>query len=90
MRILLDECLNWRLARGLPGRQVSSVQRMGWSGVQNGKLLALAEEDFDVFITGDRNLSFQQNIRQTALSIRNPRRKEHATERYTAADGKGR
>ena len=42
---------------------------MGWAGIQNGELLALAEKLFDVFITGDRNLSFQQNIHQTGLSI---------------------
>ena len=41
---------------------------MGWSGIKNGELLALAEQNqFDVFLTGDRNLSFQQNT--TALRI---------------------
>ena len=60
MRVLIDECLDWRLARGLPGHQVSSVSRAGWAGIKNGRLLALAEDQFDVFITGDRNLSFQQ------------------------------
>ena len=69
MRVLLDECLDWRLARGLPGHTVTSVQRMGWAGIQNGDLLELAEKQFDVFITGDRNLSFQQIIRQTGLSV---------------------
>lgn len=59
MRILLDECLNWRLSRALPGHYCVSVARMGWSGVKNGQLLALAEQNnFDVFLTGDRNLSF--------------------------------
>ena len=68
MRILLDECLNWRLARALTGHYAVSVQKLGWSGVKNGKLLALAvEHGFDVFLTGDRNLAFQQNI--TAFSI---------------------
>jgi predicted nuclease of predicted toxin-antitoxin system len=69
MRVLIDECLDWRLARGLPGHTVNSVQRMGWSGVKNGKLLALAEQQFDVFITGDRNLSFQQDIPQFGIAI---------------------
>ncbi len=69
MRILLDECLNWRLGRGLAGHAVTSVQRMGWAGIRNGELLALAEKQFEVFITGDRNLSFQQNIRQTGIPI---------------------
>ena len=69
MRILIDECLDWRLSRGLPGHTVSSVQKMGWSGIKNGKLLALAEANFDVFLTGDRNLSFQQNIPSLCLAV---------------------
>jgi predicted nuclease of predicted toxin-antitoxin system len=69
MRVLIDECLDWRLTRGLPGHTVNSVQRMGWAGVKNGRLLALAEEQFDVFVTGDRNLSFQQAIGQLHLAI---------------------
>lgn len=62
MRILIDECLDWRFARGLPQHEVTSVQRAGWAGIKNGELLRLAEQQFDVFITGDRNLSFQQNV----------------------------
>lgn len=69
MRVLIDECLDWRLARGLPGHTVNSVQRMGWSGVKNGKLLKLAEQEFDVFITGDRNLSFQHDIPQFRIAV---------------------
>ena len=42
---------------------------MGWAGVKNGKLLALAVEGFDVFITVDRNLSFQQNIPQFDIAV---------------------
>jgi predicted nuclease of predicted toxin-antitoxin system len=69
MRILIDECLDWRLARGLPGHVVSSVPRAGWAGIKNGELLALAERQFDVFITGDRNLSFQQNVANLGLAV---------------------
>jgi predicted nuclease of predicted toxin-antitoxin system len=69
MRILIDECLDWRLAKALPGHTVSSVQRMGWTGVKNGRLLALAEQQFDVFVTGDRNLSFQQNTPQLQVAV---------------------
>src|SRR5208282_2222097 len=64
MRILIDECLDWRLARALTGHDCVSVQKMGWGGIGNGKLLALAQEKFDVFLTADRNLSFQQNTTQ--------------------------
>jgi predicted nuclease of predicted toxin-antitoxin system len=67
MRILIDECLNWRLGRALTGHYCTSVQRMGWSGVSNGRLLTLAQDAFDVFLTGDRNLSIEQNV--TAFDI---------------------
>jgi predicted nuclease of predicted toxin-antitoxin system len=70
MRILIDECLNWRLGRALSGHYAISVQRMGWSGVRNGELLALAEKNqFDVFLTGDRNLMFQQNTTQCRIAV---------------------
>ena len=69
MRVLIDECLDWRLAEGLPGHTVTSVQRMGWTGIKNGRLLALAEPQFDVFLTGDRNVSFQQDIPQFRIAV---------------------
>jgi hypothetical protein len=70
VRILIDECLNWRLGRALTGHHFSSVAKMGWSGISNGQLLALAEKNsFDVFLTGDRNLSFQQNATQFRIAI---------------------
>ena len=63
MRLIIDECLNWRLSRALAGHYCATVSRMGWSGVKNGRLLALIEQEgFDAFITGDRNLQFQQHI----------------------------
>jgi hypothetical protein len=70
VRILIDECLNWRLGRALAGHSFSSVAKMGWSGITNGQLLALAEQNsFDVFLTGDRNLTFQQNMAQLRIAI---------------------
>lgn len=70
MRILIDECLNWRLSRALPGHDVASVAKMGWSGVKNGRLLTLAVgSGFEVFLTGDRNLTFQQNLSQYNIAI---------------------
>ena len=70
MRVLIDECLNWRLGRALTGHYAVSAQRMGWSGIKNGQLLALADEDhFDVFLTGDRNLAFQQNTPQFRIAV---------------------
>ena len=70
MRILIDECLNWRQGRALTGHHAVSVQRLGWSGVKNGDLLALAEQNqFDVFLTADRNLAFQQNTTQFRIPV---------------------
>jgi len=70
MRVLIDECLNWRLGRALTGHYAVSVQRMGWSGLENGRLMARAVENgFAVFLTADRNLSFQQNVTEYAIAV---------------------
>src|SRR5215469_13242946 len=70
MRILLDENLDWRLSRGLRGHEVESVARLGWAGIQNGILLKKAEETgFEVLITMDSNMTFQQNLAGHPLKI---------------------
>lgn len=55
--------------RGLPARNIVSVQDMGWAGVKNGKLLSLVSAEFDVFITSDKNLRFQQNLAEVDIAI---------------------
>lgn len=60
MRVLLDECIDWRLSRDIVGHDVKTAHEMSWASIKNGELLALAADHFDVFITVDRNLSFQQ------------------------------
>ena len=69
MRILIDECLDWRLCRALSEHECVSVQRMGWGGLTNGMLLQKAQEQFDVFLTGDTNLSFQQNFTKFRVAV---------------------
>lgn len=69
MRILLDESLPRRLSRTLAEHTVSTVVEEGWSGVQNGKLLALAAGQFDVFVTADQNLQYQQNLAALPLAV---------------------
>jgi predicted nuclease of predicted toxin-antitoxin system len=69
MKILLDECVDWRLRRELPGLNVTSVPRHGWAGIKNGKLLALAEKEFDVFVTMDGSLSSQQPLSKFNIAI---------------------
>jgi hypothetical protein len=60
--VLLDECIDWRLSRDIAGHDVKTTRQMGWVALKNGELLAFAAERFDVFITVDRNLSFQQSL----------------------------
>jgi predicted nuclease of predicted toxin-antitoxin system len=62
VKVLLDECLDWRLARYIVGHEVKTARQMGWAAITNGELLKLASEHFDVFVTVDRNLAFQQHI----------------------------
>ena len=69
MKILLDECLNRRFAKGIVGFQVKTVPQMNWAGVKNGEFMRLAEIEFDVFITVDRNLSFQQNLPKYNIAV---------------------
>lgn len=69
MRILLDECIDRRFARELTDLDVSTVPQMGWAGIKNGELMKLAEKEFDVFITVDRNLSYQQNLPKYAIAL---------------------
>ncbi|MFN6569097.1 DUF5615 family PIN-like protein [Dendronalium sp. ChiSLP03b] len=68
MKLLLDECIDRKLARFV-GHEVKTVPQMGWAGVKNGQLLTLAEAEFDIFITVDRNLSFQQNLPQFDIAV---------------------
>jgi hypothetical protein len=69
VRVLLDECVDWRLGPDIIGHDVKTAHQMGWTTVQNGALLALASEHFDVFVTVDRNLAFQQNLSSFSIAV---------------------
>ena len=69
MKVLLDECVDWRLSRDVVGHEVQTARQMGWSTIRNGELLALASGTFDVFVTVDRNLSFQQNLPTFTIAV---------------------
>ncbi|HEX8237344.1 MAG TPA: DUF5615 family PIN-like protein [Abditibacteriaceae bacterium] len=69
MKVLLDECIDQRLAAGITGHEVRTVPEMGWANVKNGKLLTLAQTDFEVFVTVDRNLPFQQNLPKYNIAV---------------------
>ena len=62
MRVLVDECVDWRLLRDLHPHEAKTVKQLGWEKVDDGSLLARAAADFDVFITVDTKLRHQQNI----------------------------
>ena len=69
MKVFVDECVDWRLARDIVGHQVKTAREMGWLTIKNGELLALAASEFEVFVTVDRNLSFQQNLPAFAIAV---------------------
>ena len=69
MRLLLDESVPSRLRRSLPDHAVRTVVEMGWSGVKNGRLPALAANEFDAFVTVDKNLPYQQNLTTLPIAV---------------------
>jgi hypothetical protein len=69
MRVLLDECVPRKLKRDLADHEVLSVTERGWSGIENGELLKLAQAEFDVFLTVDQNLKYQQNLASFNLAL---------------------
>jgi len=69
VKILLDECLPRYLKQALTGHEIITVQEMGWSGRKNGELIELAETRFDVFLTSDQNLRYQQNLAARTIAI---------------------
>jgi len=69
VKILLDECTPHVLKRLLIGFEIKTVQDQGWSGITNGELVRLTEAQFDVLITSDQNLRYQQNLAKRRLAI---------------------
>jgi predicted nuclease of predicted toxin-antitoxin system len=69
VRVLLDESLPRPFAAMLSRHDVRTVAAMGWSGKQNGELLQLAADNFDVLLTADRNLEHQQNLTNLPISV---------------------
>jgi hypothetical protein len=69
MRVLLDESVPARLGLLLVGHTANSVQKMGWAGIKNGKLLGLAATEFDVLLTADKGIEYQQNIAALPIAV---------------------
>jgi predicted nuclease of predicted toxin-antitoxin system len=70
MKILLDECITKRLKTKLTEYQVTTVFEMGWRGLKNGNLMTKAvENNFDIFLTIDKNIEFQQNLNNYQIAV---------------------
>ena len=69
MNILLDECVPWPLYKLLTGHACTTAQRRGWRSIKNGELLKLTEAEFDLFITSDQNIRYQQNLTGRRIAI---------------------
>ena len=70
MKILFDHCVPIPLRRELPGHDIKTAREMRWEGLKNGKLLGEAQvAGFDVFLTVDQNIRYQQNLQGRAIAV---------------------
>lgn len=69
MRILIDECVDPRIKQLLDGHEVANVHECGWGGLDDALLLLRAQDSFDILLTLDRKLEFQQNISKLRLGL---------------------
>jgi len=68
-KVLLDECVDRGLAAEITGHDVRTVPEVGWASLKNGELLGRAQAEYDVFVTTDRNLMFQQNLPKVDIAV---------------------
>jgi len=69
VKILLDESVPRPLSHALAGHQCESVQERGWSGLTNGELLQRAIPQFNLFLTCDQNIRYQQNLTKHEIAV---------------------
>ncbi len=70
MKILLDECVTQKLKQHLAEFEVKTVVEMNWSGLKNGRLMnAAIEEKFDILLTIDKNIAYQQNMSNYEIAV---------------------
>jgi hypothetical protein len=67
--VLLDECVDRRLASDIQGHEVKTVPEAGWAALTNGDLLARAGHEFEAFVTVDRSLPFQQDLSRFSIAV---------------------
>jgi len=69
MKVLLDECVTRYLKRNFAEHEVRTVEEAGFKGLKNGRLLQAASGQYEVLITVDQNLQYQQNLKYFAIAI---------------------
>ncbi len=69
MRVLLDECVTRYLKRDFIGHEVLTVEEAGFKGLKNGRLLEAASGQYEVLVTVDQNLRYQQNLKNFNVAI---------------------
>ena len=69
MRVLLDEWINRKFGRHLPGIDIKTVRQMRWNGIKNGALLTLADGNFDALVTVDKSIDSQQKIANFGIAV---------------------
>lgn len=70
MRILLDECVPKPLKKHLADYDIKTVVEMSWAGTKNGALLKrMSKEGFNVLLTADQNLKYEQNLEKAGISV---------------------
>ena len=67
--VILDENIPRKLGTRLSGHRVTTVPEQGWGGVKNGRLMTLIDGSYDVFVTADKNLRYQQNLDGRQIAI---------------------
>jgi len=69
MKVLLDECVTHYLKRDFAAHEVLTVEEAGFKGLKNGRLLEAASDEYDVLVTVDQNLQYQQNLKTLAIAV---------------------
>ena len=69
MKVLLDECVTHYLKRDFAAHEVLTVAEAGFKGLKNGRLLQAASGQYDVLVTVDQNLQYQQNLKTLAIAV---------------------
>jgi len=69
MKVLLDHCLDWRLGRSIVGHDVKCAGKLRWGHLKDPDLLTKAQGQFDLLVTSDKNLPFQQNLARFKIAV---------------------